>query len=106
MLITPIGRLASVTHQGNLERFVVAVVVLFIAQSCPTLCDPVDCRTQAPLSSTVSWNLLRFMSTESVMLSNHLTLCHPLFLLPLVFPSIKVFLVSCLFTSAGQSIGA
>ena len=45
---------------------------------------------QAPLSSTVFWSLLRFMSTESVMLSNRLILCHAL-LLCLVFPSIKVF---------------
>ena len=46
---------------------------------------------QAPLSSTISWSLLKFMSTESVKLSNHLILCHPLLLLPLIFPSIKVF---------------
>ena len=46
---------------------------------------------QAPLSSTVSWSLLKFMSIELVMLSNHLILCHPLLLLPSVFPSIKVF---------------
>ena len=43
------------------------------------------------LSSTISWSLLKFMSIESVMLSNHLILCHPLFLLPSVFPSIRVF---------------
>ena len=46
---------------------------------------------QAPLFITNSWSLLRFMSIESVMPSNHLTLCHPLLLLPLVFPSIRVF---------------
>ena len=43
------------------------------------------------MSSTISWTLLRFMSTELVMLSNHLILCHPLFLLPSIFPSIRVF---------------
>ena len=42
------------------------------------------------LSSTVSWSLLKFTSTESVMLSNHLTLCCLLFLLPSIFPSIKI----------------
>jgi len=36
--------------------------------------------------------LLKLMSTESVMLSNHIILCHPLFLLPSIFPSIRVFL--------------
>ena len=45
---------------------------------------------QASLSFTVSWSLLRFMSIESVMLSNHLILCHPLLLLPSVLPSIRV----------------
>ena len=44
---------------------------------------------QASLSLTISWSLLR--STESVMLSNHLVLCHPLLLLPSIFPSIRVF---------------
>ena len=46
---------------------------------------------QAPLSSSVSWSLLKFMSSESVMLSNHLILCRPLLLLPSIFPSIRVF---------------
>ena len=45
---------------------------------------------QASLSITNSWSLLKFMSIESVMPSNHLILCHPLFLLPSVFPSIGV----------------
>ena len=45
----------------------------------------------APLSSTISRNLLRFMSIESVMLSNHLILCHPHLLLPSIFPSITGF---------------
>ena len=46
---------------------------------------------QASLSFTISWNLLRFMSSESVMLSNHLIFCCPLLLLPSIFPSIRVF---------------
>ena len=40
---------------------------------------------------TISWSLLKLMSIESVMPSNHLILCHPLLLLPSVFPSIRVF---------------
>ena len=56
-----------------------------------TLCDPKDWAHQVPLSSTISWSLLKLMSTESVMPSNHLTLCRPLLLLPSVFPSIRVF---------------
>ena len=46
---------------------------------------------QAPLSSTISQSLFKFMSIELVMLSNHLILCHPLLLLPSIFPSIIVF---------------
>ena len=46
---------------------------------------------QAPLSFIVYWTLLRFMSIESVMLSNHLILCCPLLLLPSIFPSISLF---------------
>ena len=46
---------------------------------------------QAPLSSTISWDLLKLMSIESVMLYNHLILCHPLLLLPSILPSIRVF---------------
>ena len=53
-------------------------------------CNPMD-RDQAPLASTISQNLLRFMSIELVMLSSHFILCYPLLLLPSIFPSIRVF---------------
>ena len=46
---------------------------------------------QAPLSFTVSWSLLKCISIEWVMPSNYLVLCHPLLLLPSIFPSIRVF---------------
>ena len=46
---------------------------------------------QAPLSFSISQSLLKFMSVELVMLSNHLILCWPLLLLPSIFPSIRVF---------------
>ena len=46
---------------------------------------------QASLSCTISWNLLKLTSTELVMSSSHLILCHRLLLLPSVFPSIRVF---------------
>ena len=46
---------------------------------------------QASLSSTISWSLLKLMSIELVMLSNHLILCHPLLLLHSIFPIIRVF---------------
>ena len=63
-----------------------------VTQSCPTLCVPMDCSTQASLSITNSQSLFKVMSIESVMPSNHLILCHPLLLLPPIPPSIRVFL--------------
>ena len=56
-------------------------------------CVPLFATTahQASLSFTISQRLLKFMFTESVMPSNHLILCHPLLLLPSIFPSIRVF---------------
>ena len=46
---------------------------------------------QASLSFTVSWSLLKLMSIKLVMPLNHLILCHPLLLMPSIFPSIRVF---------------
>ena len=62
-----------------------------VTQSCPTLCNPMDCSNQASLSITNSWSLLKLMSIELVMPSNHLILCHSLLLWPSIFPSIRVF---------------
>ena len=61
---------------------------------------------QASLSFTNSQSLPRLTSTESVMPSNHLILCHPLLHLPSVFLSIGVFWKSWLFASGGQRTGA
>ena len=52
---------------------------------------PLTAAHQASLSFTISQSLLKLMFIESVMPSNHLTLCHPLLLLPSIFPSIRVF---------------
>jgi len=46
---------------------------------------------QAPLCSTTPWSLLKFMSVALVILSNHLILCRPLFLLPSISPSTSVY---------------
>ena len=59
--------------------------------SCPTLCDPMNCSMPASLSFTISLSLLKLISIESVMPSNHLILCHPLLLLPSIIPSIRAF---------------
>ena len=68
-----------------------------VAQSCPTLCDPV--------SITNSQSLLKLMSIASVMPSNHLILSRPLLLLPSIFPSIRVFSNESVLASGGQSFG-
>ena len=62
-----------------------------VAQSCLTLGTLWTPACQTSLSFTISWSLLKLMSIESVMPSNHLVLCHPLLLLPSAFPSIRVF---------------
>ena len=66
---------------------------LLLSFSCwvMTLCDPMDCSTPGFPVFTISRSLLKLMSIESVLLSNHLILCLPLLLLSAIFPSIRVF---------------
>ena len=62
-----------------------------VTQPCLTLCNPIDCSTpDFPVLHHLP-ELLKLISIESVMPSNHLILCHPLLLLPSIFPSIRVF---------------
>ena len=78
-------------HQNNhIALYVWPGSCFPVARSCPILCDPMNCNTPGLPVLTVSQSSLKPMSTESVMPSNHLILCHPL-LLPSVFPSIRVF---------------
>ena len=62
-----------------------------VAQLCLTLCDSTDCSMPALPVHHQLWSLLKLMSIESVMSSNHLILCYPLLLLSSIFPSISVF---------------
>ena len=64
-----------------------------VTQSCcPTLCDPMDCNMPGfPVHHQLLELTQKLMSIDSVMPSNHLILCCPLLLPPLVFPSIRVF---------------
>ena len=66
---------------------------------------PWTAASQASMSLTNSQSLLKLMSIESVMPSNHIILCRPLFLPPSIFPSIRSFRMIQLFTSGGQNIG-
>ena len=73
-------------------HFVLGYQFSSVAQLCPTLCDPMDCSTPGFLvHHQLPEFVLKLMSIQSVMLSNHLLLCHPLLLLPSIFPSIRVF---------------
>ena len=87
----------NLVHTGlfhfGCESFLCPASVWFssVPQSCPTLCDPMDCSTPGLPIHHNSWSLLKLMSIESVIPSNHLTLCHYLLLLPSILPSIRVF---------------
>ena len=65
--------------------------LLFSHQVMSGSVTPWTAARQASLSFTISQSLFKFISIELVMLSNHFILCHPLLLLPSIFPSIKVF---------------
>ena len=62
-----------------------------IAQLCLIFCNPVDCSKPGLPVHHQLWSLLKLMSIESVIPSNHLIFCHPLLFLPSIFPSIRVF---------------
>ena len=62
-----------------------------VAQSCPTLCDPMNSSMPVLPSITNSQSSPKLLCIQSVMPSSHLILCHPLLLLPSIFPSIRIF---------------
>ena len=94
--ITSYKRNESEKVYTNTQKYMyvcICIYILFssVSQLCPTPCDLMDCSMPGLLSVTNSWSLLKLMSIESVMPSNHLILCCPLLLLPSSFPSIRVF---------------
>ena len=79
-------------EMGEKAEYKCTYIVVVQLLSCVQLfVTPWTAARQASLSITISRNLLKLMSIESVMSSNHLILCHPLLLLPSIFPSIRVF---------------
>ena len=76
-----------------------------VAKSCLTLLTPWTTAHQASPFFTISRSLLKFTSTESVVLSNHLIFCRPLLLLPSIFFRSGSFPMSRLFTSGGRNTG-
>ena len=93
--------------------FIILYIYIYIYQfssvqllSCVRLfVIPWTAARQASMSISNSQSLLKLMSIKSVMPSNRLILCHPLLLPPSIFPTIRVFQMSQLFASGGQSIG-
>ena len=70
--------------------------MLFSCKLCPIICHPVNCSIPGFLVLYyISLSLLKLVSIESVIPSNHFILCRPLLFLPSIFPSIRVFV--CLF---------
>ena len=77
-----------------LNFFLNCVQFSWVIHSCPILFDPMDCSTPVFPTHHQLLELLKLMSMESVIPSNHLILCHPLLLLPSIFPSIRSLLVA------------
>ena len=90
--------------QGNLSEQ--KVVVVQSLSGVWLIVTPWTAARRASLSFTISRSLLKLMSIGLVMSPNHLILCHPLIVLSLIFPSIKVFANDQFFTSRGQITGA
>ena len=85
------GGLSLTVPQFHLALWGIYSQFSSVAQSCLTLCDPMNRSTPGlPVHHQLP-SSLRLMSIESVMLSSHLILCHPLLLLPPIPPSIRVF---------------
>ena len=87
-------------------RHCIAAVVVQPLSHFQLFVTPWTAAWEASLSFTIPWTLFKLMSIELVMLSNHVLLCHPLLLLPSIFPSIRDFFMSQFFASGGQGIGA
>ena len=87
----PLNSLWIVHRHFRLLPYLLKMWFSSVAQSCPTLCDPMDCSMPGlSVHHQLPEFMPKLMSIELVMPSNHLIFCCPL-LLPLVFPSIRVF---------------
>ena len=80
-----------IDEETEIHNFPRSVQFSSVTQPCPILCDPMTAALQASLSITNSQSLLKLMSIQSMMPSNHLILCRPLLLPPSIFSSIRVF---------------
>ena len=83
--------MSCVVNSWLCESILRVIVVVQLLSCVQLFATPWTEALQAPLSFTISQSLLKLMSIGSVMSSNHHVFCHPLFLLPSIFPSIRVF---------------
>ena len=90
----------------HIQKIVCCCCCCLVTKSSPTLCNLIHCSIPGFSVSTISQSLLKFMSIELVVLSNHLILCPPILLCLPSFPASESFPISRLFTSGGQSIEA
>ena len=86
--------------------FTIFVVAVQLPSHVQLFVTPWTAGSQVPLSFTISGSLLKLISIESVMPSNHLILCLPFSSCPQYFPASRSFPICQLFASGGQSIGA
>ena len=91
LMLKPGIRVGRSSEDGASQLSVQAPVQFSSDSRVQYFADPWTAARQASLSITSSRSLLKLMSFELVMPSNHLILCHPLLLLPSIFPSIRVF---------------
>ena len=93
MLVSDVQPSDSVIHTNPSFFFFFRFLSLIssVASHVQLFVTPWTAAHQASLSTTNSWSLLKCMSIELVMPSNHLILCRPLLLPPSIFPSIRVF---------------
>ena len=89
-------RVQFLIQQGFVVVQLLSCLLLFVT--------PRTAAHQTSLSFAISWSLLKLLSIESVMPSNHLIFCHPLLLLASVFPSIRVFCNESVFSSESAGI--
>ena len=83
--------ISCISYIGRWDSWPLSVQFSSVTQSCLTLFDTMDCSTPGLPVHHNSWSLLKLMSIESLMPSNHLIFYHPLLLLPSILSSIRVF---------------
>ena len=82
---------SSPVMKSQISDYIISTVVVLLLSCVRLFATPWTAACQASLSFTISQSLRKLMSIELVMSSNHLILCHPLLLMPSIFPSIRVF---------------